>query len=64
MPTFESHPHRGTEPPEIRPGIRIVSGNSFIVSFEIDEALSEVRILAVFFGHADHRKRILDRLQH
>lgn len=63
MRTFEVHPHRGTEHPEIRPGIRTVTSKRFIFYFEIDESLSEVRILAVFFGGVDHRRQILDRLR-
>lgn len=64
MRTFEIRPHRGTEHPEIRSGIRTVTDKSFIFYFEIDEPRLEVRILAVFFGGADHRRQIQDRLQH
>ncbi|OWJ67253.1 type II toxin-antitoxin system RelE/ParE family toxin [Inquilinus limosus] len=64
MRTFETHPHRGTEHPRIRPGIRTVTDKSFVFYFEIDEPVSEVRILAVFFGGADHRRQILGRLRH
>jgi plasmid stabilization system protein ParE len=64
MRTFEDHPYRGTEHPEIRSDIRTVTSKRFIVYFEIDEPLSEVRILAVFFGDVDHRQQILDRLRH
>ena len=64
MRTFESRPHRGTEHPEIRSGIRTVTSNKFVFYFEIDEPLSEVRILAVFFGGANHSQQILDRLRH
>ena len=63
MRTFETHPHRGTEHPRIRPGIRTVTDKSFVFYFEIDEPVSEVRILAAFFGGADHRPQILDRLR-
>jgi toxin ParE1/3/4 len=63
MRTFESRPHRGTEHPEIRSGIRTVTSNKFVFYFEIDEPLSEVRILAVFFGGANHGQQILDRLR-
>jgi len=62
--TFETHPHRGSEHPEIGTGVRTVTSRRFIVYFEIDEPLSEVRILAVFFGGVDHRRQILDRLRH
>jgi plasmid stabilization system protein ParE len=60
--TMADHPHRGTEHPRIRSGIRTVTNQRFIFYFEIDEPLSEVRILAVFFGGMDHRQQILDRL--
>lgn len=62
--TFASHPYRGTEHPEIRQGIRTVTSNRFVFYFEIDEAAEEVRILAIFFGGADHSRQILDRLPH
>jgi toxin ParE1/3/4 len=64
MRTFAAHPHRGTDHPRIRPGIRTVTNKSFVFYFEIDEPLSEVRILATFFGGADHRRQILDRFRH
>lgn len=63
MRTFVDHPYRGTEHPEIRPGIRTVTNRKFIFYFEIDEPLSEVRVLAVFFGGVDHRQQILDRVR-
>ncbi len=62
MRTFESHPHRGTEHPDIRPGLRTVTSRNVVFYFEIDEPLAEVRILAVFFGGANHSRQILDRL--
>lgn len=64
MRTFEFRPHRGTEHPEIQSGLRTVTSNKFIFYFEIDEPLSEVRILAVFFGRANRDQQILDRLRH
>ena len=63
MRTFATHPHRGTEQPKIRPGIRTVTNKGFVFYFEIDELASEVRILATFFGGADHRRQILDRFR-
>jgi len=63
MRTFATHPHRGTEHPAIRSGLRTVTHKNFVFYFEIDEALSEVRILATFFGGADHRRQIMDRLR-
>lgn len=64
MRTFDSRPHRGTEHLEIQSGLRTVTSNKFIFYFEIDEPLSEVRILAIFFGGANHAQQILDRLRH
>jgi plasmid stabilization system protein ParE len=64
MRTFAAHPHRGTEHKRIRPGIRTVTNKSFVFYFEIDEPSSEVRILATFFGGADHRRQIPDRFRH
>ncbi|MDO9713735.1 type II toxin-antitoxin system RelE/ParE family toxin [Paracraurococcus lichenis] len=64
MRTFETYPHRGTEHPQIHPGLRTVTSRSFIFYFEVDEASAEVSVLAVFFGGADHRRQITDRLRH
>ncbi len=61
--TFTAYPHRGTEHPAIRPGIRTVTNNNFVIYFEIDETSLEVRILAAFFGGADYRWQIMDRLR-
>ena len=63
MRTFEARPHRGTEHRDIGSGIRTVTSEKFVFYFEIDEPLSEVRILAVFLGGADHGRQILDRLR-
>jgi toxin ParE1/3/4 len=63
MRTFETHPHRGTEHPQIRAGIRTVTNRGFVFYFEIDEPTTEVRILAAFFGGTDHRSRIPERLR-
>lgn len=62
MRTFGDHPDRGTEHPGIRAGIRTVRDKRFTVYFEVDEPRVEVRILAVFFGGADHRRQIMERL--
>ena len=63
MRTFGTHPHRGTEHPEIRSGLRTVTSRNFIFYFEIDDRIPEVRILAIFFGGTDHGRQILDRLR-
>lgn len=62
--TFEDDPYSRTEHPEIRSDIRTVSSKRFIFYCEVDETLSEVRVLAVFFGGVDHRQQILDRFRH
>jgi plasmid stabilization system protein ParE len=63
MRTFAAYPCRGTEHADILHGIRTVISKSFVFYFEIDEPGSEVRILAAFFGGADHRQQIIDRLR-
>ncbi|QCG97030.1 type II toxin-antitoxin system RelE/ParE family toxin [Azospirillum sp. TSA2s] len=60
--TFATYPHRGTEHPEIQPGIRTVTRNRFTFYFSIDDSQAEVLIVAVFFGGVDHRRQIVDRL--
>ena len=61
MRTFEGYPC--TEHKEIRTGIRTVTSDRSVFTFEINEPLSEVRLLAVFFGGVDHRRQILERLR-
>jgi plasmid stabilization system protein ParE len=63
MRSFVTHPHRGTEQTEIQPRIRTVTNKNFIFYFEVDDPSSEVSILAIFFGGADHRQQIMDRLR-
>jgi plasmid stabilization system protein ParE len=57
-------PHWSAEHPAIRPGIRTVTSKKFVFYFEIDEPSAEVRILATFFGGADHGTQIRDRFRH
>ncbi len=61
---FKVRPHRGTGHPDILPGLRSVTNKGFVFYFRIDEPLGEVRILAAFFGGADHLRTMADRLQH
>jgi plasmid stabilization system protein ParE len=63
MWTFETHPHRGTEHADVRPGVRTATDKRFVFYFEIDALSFEVRILAIFFGGVDHRRQIMDRLR-
>ena len=62
MQTFATYPHRGTVHPELKGGIRHVTDRNFVFYFEIEERAAEVRILAVFFGGADHIRQITERL--
>jgi len=62
MQTFATHPHRGTVHPELKDGIRHVTDRNFVFYFEIEEQRAEVKILAVFFGGADHLRQIAERL--
>ena len=39
-----------------------MTDNNFVFYFEVDEPSSEVRVLATFFGGADHRRQIMQRL--
>lgn len=55
-------PHQGTLLDQIRAGLRHVTKNQAIFYFEADDADRTVRILAIFFGGQDHRRRMLIRL--
>jgi len=62
MQTFATHPHRGTLHPELKGRIRHVTDKNSVFYFEIEEREAEVRVLAVFFGGADHVTQITERL--
>lgn len=55
-------PHQGTLDPELLPGLRRVTKERAILYFDTDEDAQVVRVLAVFFGGQDHRRRMLIRL--
>lgn len=55
-------PHRGTLELSLGPNRRHVTINRAVLYFEIDETAKEVRILAMFFGGQDHRRRMLGQL--
>ncbi|MGC9371097.1 MAG: type II toxin-antitoxin system RelE/ParE family toxin [Paracoccaceae bacterium] len=55
-------PHQGTLRPEIAPGLRHVTKDRAVFYFDVDDAAELVRVLAVFFGGQDHRRRMLLRL--
>jgi len=55
-------PHQGTLDHELLPGLRRVTKERAIIYFDADEDAQIVRVLAVFFGGQDHRRRMLVRL--
>ena len=55
-------PFQGPMPPDILPGIRPVPRDGAVYYYIADETLSELRVLAVFFGGQDHRNHILRRI--
>ncbi|MBV0892772.1 type II toxin-antitoxin system RelE/ParE family toxin [Paracoccus sp. Z118] len=55
-------PHQGTLDHDLLPGLRRVTKERAILYFDIDEDAQVVRVLAVFFGGQDHRRRMLIRL--
>ena len=63
MLTFAIHPHRGPMHSELRDSVRHVTAQQYVYCFEIDDRLTEVRILAVFFGGEDHLEQIAERLR-
>lgn len=62
MERLGAAPHQGTRLPELGPGIRSVTKGRAILYFSLDEGNEVVRVLAVFFGGQDHRRRMLLRL--
>lgn len=54
-------PHQGTRLPDLGPGIRSVTKGRAILYFDLDEERQVLRLLAVFFGGQDHRRRMLLR---
>lgn len=55
-------PFQGTLRPELGDGIRSVTKRRAIIYFDVVEAQSLVRILAIFFGGQDHQHQMLVRL--
>lgn len=62
MEALGSAPFQGTLWPELLPDLRWVTKNRAIFYFQVDEGKATVRVLAVFFGGQDHRKKMLLRL--
>jgi toxin ParE1/3/4 len=55
-------PHQGTLRSDMLPGLRSVTKNRAIFYFEVDDKRRLLRVLAIFFGGQDHRRRMLKRL--
>ena len=55
-------PHRGERHDDVLPGLRHLTIDRAIYWFDVDEARRTVRVLAVFLGGQDHRRRMLARL--
>lgn len=55
-------PHRGERHDALLPGLRHVTMDRAVYWFEVDEPVEQVRVLAVFWGGQDHRRRMLARL--
>lgn len=55
-------PHRGESHDDLLTGLRHLTLDRAIYWFEVDKARRTVRVLAVFFGGQDHRRRMLTRL--
>ncbi|SCB35617.1 KluB [Rhizobium multihospitium] len=54
--------YQGTLLPDIAPGLQQVTKNRAIFYFDLDEERQVLRVLAIFFGGQDHRRRFLKRL--
>lgn len=57
-----SAPYRGEARDDLLPGLRHLALNNAIYWFVTSEAARQVRVLALFFGTQDHRRRMLVRL--
>jgi plasmid stabilization system protein ParE len=62
MAALGSDPFQGVLLPDLLPDLHRVTTNRTILYFHVDEAMSVVRILAVFSGAQDHHMRMLLRL--
>lgn len=61
MERLAAAPHQGTLRPDLGPGIRSVTKGRAVLYFDLDEERQVLRLLAVFFGGQDHRRRMLLR---
>jgi toxin ParE1/3/4 len=55
-------PHQGVLPSEFADGLRGVMKGRSLFYFDVDDMRCRVRVLAIFFGGRDHRRRMLLRL--
>jgi toxin ParE1/3/4 len=62
MQSLGDVPHQGTLMPQILPGLRSVTKDRAIFYFTVDDGKRTLKVLAIFFGGQDHRRRMLKRL--
>ncbi|MEO9338799.1 type II toxin-antitoxin system RelE/ParE family toxin [Mesorhizobium sp. SB112] len=62
MERIADAPFQGTLRPELGDGIRNVTKHRAIFYFDVLEEQQPVRILAIFFGGQDHKRRMLIRM--
>lgn len=55
-------PHQGTLRPELGEGLRNVTKERAVFYFDVDDEARLVRVLAIFYGAEDHRRKMLLRL--
>ena len=55
-------PMQGIPEPRLMAGLRHVTKDKAVFYFIVDEEQRVVRVLGVFFGGQDHRRRILERI--
>lgn len=52
-------PHRGRSREDLRPGLRTVSYRKrVVIAFSVDEAITQVTILGVFYGGQDYESSL------
>lgn len=59
MEALGQAPHQGTLRPELGGGVRNVTKGRAVIYFEPDDEARLARVLAVFWGGQDHRRRML-----
>lgn len=63
LEAFGKVPFQETLEAQIMDGLRHVTKDRAIFYFTVDEAVQQLRVLAIFFGGQDHRTQLLDRIK-